>query len=187
MCHKILSLSPSQSGLCIFHSVCGGRHTKSELGSHLSWEKLKHTIMTEEENLSNGRKSPLTVQANIFYIKIHYWENLNISLTCSHSFSHSISLDLSCSPLPAGTFIAVCLHTLRCEMLPVVCVSGMARKHWLCMEKPFTLQVCLSGLQGYCPISFLMSCVCVGWTWTYWHRMRKSNWSKVKPSVPCEP
>lgn len=98
--------------------------------------------MTEEENLSRSRrKSPLTVPANVFYIEIHYWENLNISwgLTCSHSFSHSVSLDLSCSPLPAASFIAVCLHTLRCEMLAVACVSGMARKRWLCMEKPFTL------------------------------------------------
>lgn len=175
-CHRsqrsCLCLHFNQASVFI-HNACGGRHTKSELESHLSWEKLKRTIMSGEENLSRSRrKSPLTVPANIFYIKIHYWENLNISwgLTCSHSFSHSVSLDPSCSPLPAGSFIAVCLHTLRCEMLPVACVSGMARKRWLCMEKPFTLQVCLGGLQGYCPISFLMSCVCVGWTWTHWRR-----------------
>lgn len=99
-----------------------------------------------------------TVPPNRFYRKSNYSDKLNLilALPCNSSSSLSLNLALSCFPLLAETFIAVLLHTLRCEMLPVAYAVNMAckvKKLSLCMEKPFSLQGCV-GVQGYRSISF---------------------------------
>lgn len=61
----------------------------------------------------------------------------------------SLNLALSSRPLLAEAFIAVLLHTLRCEMTPVSHAIDMARQAKqlsLCMEKTFSLQVGVDGL-----------------------------------------